>query len=80
LATGVPTRAAIAAMKAVARTLARTTTILGRWLKPRADMAADEFAKSFGKLAAAAIVGYASGADKQLTILIKMIGQFLGTH
>jgi hypothetical protein len=84
LATGVPTRAAIAAMKAVARTLARTTTILGRWLKPRADKAADEFAKSFGKtagqLAAFAIVGYASGADKQFTILIKMIGQFLGTH
>ena len=85
LATG--GRAAIAAMKAAARTLARTTTILGHWLKPRVDKAADEFAKSFGKtagplvsMAAAAIVGYASGADKQLTILIKMIGQFFGTH
>jgi hypothetical protein len=84
LATGVASRAAIAAMKAAARTLARTTTILGRWLKPRVDKAADEFAKSFGKfggrLAAAALYAYVSGADKQLTILVRMIGQFLGTH
>jgi hypothetical protein len=71
-------------MKAVGKTLARTTTILVRWLKPRVDKAADEFAKSFGKTAgpaaAMASIAYASGADKQLTILIKMIGRFFGAH
>jgi hypothetical protein len=82
LATGVASRAAIAAMKAAARTLARTTARLERWLKLRdaAGAFTKSFAKTSGPLTAAALVGHVSGADKQLTIPIKMIGQLLGMH
>ena len=82
LATG--GRAAIAAMKATGKTLARTATILKRWLEPRVGKFGDEFAKSFGKTAgksagnavvplATALVGYAFGAHVELGDLLLMI-------
>jgi hypothetical protein len=79
LKTGVASRAAIAAMKAAARTLGNTVARLDRWLKLRE--AAVEFTKSFGKtagktagsLAPAVIVSYAIGAHGELTTLIQMI-------
>jgi hypothetical protein len=60
LATGVPSRAA---MKAAGKALARTATILRRWLERRVDKAG----------IATAMVGYAFGAHVELGVLLQMI-------
>jgi hypothetical protein len=69
-----------AALQAAGTTLARTATILKRWLERRVDKAGDEFAKSFGKAAgnavvplAAAMVGNAFGTHIELGVLLQMI-------
>lgn len=67
-------------LRAAGQTIARVVGKIARWIGNKADMAADEFAKTIGKAAGFAIVGMAAWLTLQtkLILLADILGRFAG--